>query len=86
MKASNLSKVVAEETITTQAGTFDTFRVERQVKEFKTADPSRSEESQVTLWYAPQINHWVRRTIIDRIEKRLRSNQTDELVEMSLKR
>jgi hypothetical protein len=85
-KASNLSKVVAQEAVTTAAGTFDTFRIERQVKEYNTADPSRSEEAQVTLWYAPQINHWVRRTIVDRIEKRLRSNQTDELVGTSLQR
>ena len=85
MKASNLSKVVAQETITTPAGTFDTFKIERQVKEYNTADPSRSREAQVTLWYAPQINHWARRTIVDRVEKRIRSNQTDELIEFTRK-
>jgi hypothetical protein len=85
-KSSDLSKVVAKETVTTDAGTFEVFRIERQVKEFNTADPSRSSESQITLLYAPQINHWVRRTIVNKVEKRLRSNETDELVEVNLKR
>jgi hypothetical protein len=85
-KSSDLSKVVAKETVTTDAGTFEVFRIERQVKEFNTADPSRGSESQITLLYAPQINHWVRRTIVHKVEKRLRSNETDELVEVNLKR
>jgi hypothetical protein len=85
-KDSDLSKVVAQETITTAAGTFDVFRIERQVVQFNAADPSHSMESQVTLLYAPQINHWIRRTILTRVDKRLRSNETDEFVETSLKR
>jgi hypothetical protein len=85
-KTTDLSKVVAQETVTTAAGTFDVFRIERQVTEFNTADPSRSIEAQVTLLYAPQINHWVRRTILTKLQKRLRSQETDELVEVSLKR
>jgi hypothetical protein len=68
-KSSDLSKVVAKETVTTDAGTFEVFRIERQVKEFNTADPSRGSESQITLLYAPQINHWVRRTIVHKVEK-----------------
>jgi hypothetical protein len=85
-KTSDLSKVVAQETVTTPAGTFDIFRIERQVTEFNTADPSRSTEAQVTLLYAPQINHWVRRAILTKLQKRLLSQETDELVEVSLKR
>jgi hypothetical protein len=56
------------------------------VTEFNIADPSRSTEAQVTLLYAPQINHWVRRTILIKLQKRLRSQETDELVEVGLKR
>jgi hypothetical protein len=85
-KSSDVSKVMAKETVTTDAGIFEVFRIERQVKEFNTADPSRSSEAQITLLYAPQINHWVRRTIVNKVEKRLRSNETDELVEVNLKR
>jgi hypothetical protein len=32
-----------------------------------------------TTWYAPQINHWVRRSIVTSVDGRLRSNNTDEL-------
>jgi hypothetical protein len=85
-ETTDLSKVVAQETVTPPAGTFDVFRIERQVREFNTADPSRSTEAQVTLLYAPQINHWVRRTILTKLQKRLLSQETDELVEVSLKR
>ncbi|HLH95500.1 MAG TPA: hypothetical protein VKW08_10325 [Xanthobacteraceae bacterium] len=85
-KGADVSKVVAQETITNDAGTFDVFRIERQVKEHNTKAPSRGSESQITLLYAPQINHWVRRTILFRVEKRLRSNQTDELVDFKLSR
>jgi hypothetical protein len=84
-KGSYRAKIVGQETITSPAGSFETFKIERQVREYNAADPSRSTESQITLWYAPQINHWVRRTIVAKVEKRLRSNQTDELIEFGRK-
>jgi hypothetical protein len=84
-KGSSLSKVTAREMVTSPAGTFDTFKVERQVKEYNAADPSRSTEAQFILWYAPQINHWARRTIVTKIDKRTLSNQTDELIEYGRK-
>jgi len=82
MKATSLSKVVAQESVTTPAGTFDTFKIDRQIKEFNVADPSRLVESQYLMWFAPQINHWVRRTFIAKAEKRVRSTTTDELIEV----
>src|SRR5215470_17202281 len=42
--ASSLSKVVGQETITTPAGTFETFKIERQMKEFVVSDPSRYQD------------------------------------------
>jgi hypothetical protein len=80
MKGSSSSKIVAQETVTTPAGSFETFKVERQLKEFNAADPSRSADAQIVMWYAPQINHWVRRTIVTKVDKRMSSNETDELV------
>jgi hypothetical protein len=85
LKASNFSRVTAQEMVTSPAGTFETFKVERQVKEYNAADPSRITESQFTLWYAPQISHWVKRMIVTKIEKRTRSNETDEVVEFGRK-
>jgi hypothetical protein len=46
------------------------------------ADPSRIIETEFLMWFAPQINHWVRRTFISRVEKRVRATTTDELVEV----
>jgi hypothetical protein len=80
MKGTSLSKVTMQEMTTTQAGTFDTYRIERQVREVNAADPSRSIEHQFVLWFAPQINHWVRRTTLTKVEKRTRASTMDELV------
>jgi hypothetical protein len=81
-RSSSLTKVVAQETITTPAGTFETFKIDRQVKEYNVADPSRYQDMQMLMWFSPQINHWVRRTFIVKQEKRTRSNTADELIEI----
>jgi hypothetical protein len=85
-KSASLAKVTAQESVTTPAGTFDTFKIERQIKQFNAADPSRSTEVTFLLWFAPQINHWARRTIINKVDKHLRSNETDELIEYTRNR
>jgi hypothetical protein len=85
MKSQGLAKVVAKETITTPAGTFETYKIDRQMKQFNVADPSRSQDVQFLTWFAPEINHWARRTINVTIDKRLRSSTTDELVEIMKK-
>jgi hypothetical protein len=56
-KSQSISKVVAKESITTPAGTFETFKIDRQVKGFNVADPTRSTETQFLMWFAPEINH-----------------------------
>jgi hypothetical protein len=81
-RSSSLSKVVAQETITTPAGTFETFKIDRQVKEYNIADPSRYQEGQMLMWFAPQINRWVRRAFIVKQEKRTTSNTVDELIQI----
>src|SRR5437762_3488918 len=85
MRSSISSKVVAQETITTSAGTFDTFKIERTGKEFGTADPSKFFESQMVIWYAPKINHWLRRIYTSKYEKRTRSSTSEELTDFSRK-
>ena len=81
-KVSSLAKVVAQETVTTPAGTFETFKIDRQLKEYSIADPSRYRDMQVIMWFSPQINHWVRRTYVVKQEKRTISNTSDELVQI----
>jgi len=81
-KASSLTKVVAQETVTTPAGTFETFKIDRQIKNFNVKDPSRYSDVEMLMWFAPQINHWIRRTFIVKQEKRTVSSTTDELIEI----
>jgi hypothetical protein len=85
IKGSSSSKVVAEEDVTTPAGTFNTFKIEQQVRQFSTADPSKLTESQIVLWYAPQINHFVRRTTVVKFEERTRSITSEELADFTRK-
>jgi len=81
-KVSSLAKVVAQETVTTPAGTFETFKIDRQLKEYSIADPSRYRDMQVIMWFSPQINHWVRRNSVVKQEKRTIANTSDELVQI----
>jgi hypothetical protein len=82
-RAVAVSKVVAQETVTTPAGTFETFKIERRIKHFNSSNPSRPAESQTVFWYAPEVNHWVRRTYQTKIDKRTRFNMSDELTDFS---
>jgi hypothetical protein len=84
-RGTSSSKVVAQETITTDAGTFDTFKIEQQARWLDPLDPARMWEAQIVSWFAPQINHWVRRTNLIKFEKRLRDNTTEELADFHRK-
>ena len=83
VKGSSSSKVVAQEDVTTLAGTFSTFKIERHVRQFDTADPSKLTESQIVLWYAPQINHFVRRTTLVKFQEYTRSIMSEELADFT---
>ena len=66
------SKVVGAEKTTTSAGTFDTFKVETTMRQINSNDQTKSSTVTATLWYAPSINRWVRKTHKTQIEGRLR--------------
>jgi uncharacterized protein DUF3108 len=83
VKGSSSAKVVAQEDVTTPAGTFNAFKIERQVRQFDTADPSKLTESQIVLWYAPQISHFVRRTTLVKFRERARSIMSEELADFT---
>src|SRR5215831_10263225 len=83
VKGSSSSRVVAQEDVTTLAGTFNAFKIERQVRQFNTADPSKLTESQIVLWYAPQINHVVRRTSLVKFQEHTRSSMSEELADFT---
>jgi hypothetical protein len=85
VRANGVSKVVAQETVTTAAGTFDTFKIEQHILTHSTTDPTNSAEAEIERWYAPKINFWVREKRSIRTEKRLRSSTSEELVDFHRK-
>ena len=84
-RRSGISKVVGEESITTKAGTFGTFRIETTFTGTNVNNPTLKNEVTSTTWYAPAIDHWVKRTFVSRANKHLRINDVTELVEYGRK-
>lgn len=79
-KRSGTSKVVGRESVTTKAGTFDTFKIETIFTGRNVNNPTLKNEVTSLTWYAPAIDHWVRRTFVSRADKRLQISNTIELV------
>jgi DUF3108-like len=80
-KRSGTSKVVAQESVTTRAGTFDTFKIETSIQIQNANDPTKKIQAVQQTWYAPVINHWVKRSYVSRSDGRVRDKSTIELVE-----
>ncbi|WP_076864775.1 TapB family protein [Bradyrhizobium mercantei] len=81
LKRSGTAKVVAQESITTSAGTFDTFKIEISLQEENAADPTKKLQMVQQTWYAPAIDHWVKRSTVMRSDGNVRDKTTVELVE-----
>jgi hypothetical protein len=75
------SKVLAQEKVTTEAGTFDTFKIETQYAQRDANDPSKVYDFTLTTWYAPAVDHWVKREQKIRFEGHLRESNLFELLE-----
>jgi hypothetical protein len=80
-KRSGTSKVVAQESVTTRAGTFDTFKIESSFQIQNANDPTKKVQVVQQSWYAPAIDHWVKRSFLSRSDGRVRDKNTIELVE-----
>jgi hypothetical protein len=80
-KRSSTAKVVAQESVTTRAGTFDTFKIETSIQIQNANDPTKKVQAVQQLWYAPAIDHWVKRSYVSRSDGRVRDKSTIELVE-----
>jgi hypothetical protein len=80
-KRSGTSKVVAQESVTTRAGTFDTFKIETSYQSQNSNDPTKKYQVVEQMWYAPVIDHWVKRSAVSRSEGRVRENSSVVLVE-----
>jgi hypothetical protein len=84
-KRSGTSKVVGQESVTTRAGTFDTFKIETTFTGRNVNNPTLKNEVISLTWYAPAIDHWVRRTFVSRANKHLQISNMIELIEYGRK-
>jgi hypothetical protein len=84
-RRSGTSKVVAEESVTTKAGTFDTFKIETAFTGKNVNNPMLKNEATAITWYAPAIDHWVKRTLVSKANKHLEIDRTIELIEYGRK-
>jgi len=73
--------VTARENVTTSAGTFNAYKIETSIQAINTKDPSRKYQVVQISWYAPEVDHWVKRSTETRIDGRLRDKSAVELVE-----
>jgi hypothetical protein len=80
-KRTGSSKVVAAESMTTGAGTFDTFKIETSVSVRNANDPTKKAESATTTWYAPSVDHWVKKTSKTLANGHVNQSITAELVD-----
>jgi hypothetical protein len=79
-KRTGASKVVAQEAVTTAAGTFDTFKIETTSTVRSPNDPTNKFDLIMTTWYAPSVDHWIKRTSKVTVNDHLQQNTTLELV------
>ena len=84
-KRAGKSTIVGRESVTTKAGTFETFKIETSYSTRNVKDPTRKAEVTLQIWYAPAIDHWVKRTFASRVNNLLTTNNTIELVEYGRK-
>jgi hypothetical protein len=82
---SGTSKVVGQESVTTKVGTFDAFKIETSLTSRNVANPSRVTQFTSETWYAPALDHWVKRTYSTRVDGHLTENTSETLTEYGRK-
>jgi hypothetical protein len=75
------SRVTGQESVTTKAGTFDTYAIETTQAIRNTKNPADNAQITIRTWFAPDVNHWVRRNFVRRVGGLIVGNETMELVE-----
>jgi hypothetical protein len=80
-KHSGTSKVTAQESVTTPGGTFDTLKIETSYQIQNTNNATDKAQVVMQTWYAPAIDHWVKRSFTMRYHGRVTANNTVELVD-----
>jgi hypothetical protein len=78
-------KIVALEKVTVPAGTFDAYRIEREVETRSTGTDANVMKGRIITWYAPAAKKYVRRESTTLSNGRERNKNIDELTEYSLR-
>ena len=55
---------MGHESITTKAGTFDTFFIETNFTGRNVQDSTLVNQNSWRTWFAPDIDHWVKRSLV----------------------
>jgi len=84
-RRSGTSKVIGQESATTKAGTFETFKIETTFTGSNVNNPTLKNEVTSITWYAPAIDHWVRRTFVSKANNHLQISTVIELIEYGRK-
>jgi hypothetical protein len=80
------SRVTGQESIKTRAGTFDTFAIETNYTGKGVQDPTFINQASGHTWFSPDVNHWVKRSIVIRRNGNVIENNTIELTDYGHKK
>lgn len=81
LKRSVKSKVISQESITTRAGTFETYKIETSLEMRNANDPTKKFQTEQQTWYAPALNHWVKRAWVNKSAGKVNDKGSVELIE-----
>ena len=80
------SRVTGQESVTTKAGTFQTFVIETNFIGKNVQDPTLINETSSHTWFSPDVNRWVKRSIVLRQRGNVVQNDTIELIDYGHKK
>jgi len=79
-KGSRTVRVVGEGQVTTRAGQFDAFEIENSFRNEGDGSAKTEQEGVLRIWYAPAIDHWVKRVTEAQLDGGRATKSTEELV------
>jgi hypothetical protein len=79
------SRVSGRESATTNAGTFQSYTIETTNAVRTEKDPAASRQVSIRTWFSPEVNHWIRRNIVERVDGLIVRNETMELLKYGRK-
>jgi len=81
LRRTGTSKVTAKENVTTRAGTFEAYKIETSIEMRNANDLTKKSQFEQQVWYAPELNHWVKRTYVSRSDGQVRDRGALEMIE-----